>query len=569
MAPPNGSGPSRRRPAPSAPGGPVRARRSAEAAPGAGGRLVCTAGPAQGEEFALTGDELVIGRASDNPISIPDTSVSRKHVLIRKTPEGWAASDMGSGNGTMVNGETIAQETPLKAGDAITIGDTELKFEDGAAAAGGARRPAARKPGDGGPPPVNTSNRTRAVVRTSRRGAGEVADLKAQRRKLLLRVVAAAFVVVGGGVAFKVVKDKQAQKKQFDDLSERERQEALKAEKQAITNLVREGKWREAKEKLATLRENAPDYEPQQLEQLATAAEREIPNQERLTEAGDLIAKGEIAAAGRALNQVSAETTQYKQRDKLRADLGEKIRQKINDARPLLATPKDIPRMRELLAIADDILVAQPDNRDAMAFKAVAEEGIKPPPPPPPPPPGKPWVEVQRRFATGDATGAFSLAEACAAKDATCKKLKGQIMEYGDLLKKAENASPNQLVAMIELDLKICGEAGGPSPPSRTYQKKASDALCLKASGFKTVGNLVSALDAAKKARSVDPSSLCANAMITEGKGAAKQRFMEGYTNGDQDEQIKAFKDVIAMTPPDDEWHQKAKRKLEELAGGK
>ena len=568
MAPPNGSGPARRRPAPaSSPGGPVRARRSTEAAPGGGGgKLVCTAGPAQGQEFPLTGDELVIGRASDNAISIPDTSVSRKHVLIRKTPEGWAASDMGSGNGTMVNGETIAQETPLKPGDAITLGDTELKFESGAAAPGGARRPS--RAGADAVPPVNTSGRTRAVVRTSRRGAGEIADLKTQRRKLLLRVVAAAFVVVGGGVAFKVFKDKKAAADQYANLNAKERQDALKAEKQVITNLVREGKWREAKEKLTALQQNAPDYEPQQLEQLAAAAEREIPNQERLAEAGDLIAKGEIAAAGRALNQVSAETTQYKQRDKLRAELGEKIRQKINDARPLLATPKDIPKMRELLAIADDILVAQPDNRDAIAFKAVAEEGIKPPPPPPPPPPGKPWVAVQQRFVSGDSTGAFSIAEACAAKDAKCKSLKGQIMEYGDLLKKAEGLSTQKLIEMIELDLKICGE-GGPSPPSRTYQKKASDALCLKASSFKTAGNWVAALDNAKKAKAVDPNSTCANAMLAEGKSAAKDRFMQGYTNGDQDEQIKAVKDVIAMTPPDDEWHQKAKRKLAELAGDK
>jgi len=46
-------------------------------------------------ERHLAGPELTIGRASENQVSIPDTSVSRKHVLLPKRPEGWAASDMG------------------------------------------------------------------------------------------------------------------------------------------------------------------------------------------------------------------------------------------------------------------------------------------------------------------------------------------------------------------------------------------------------------------------------------------------------------------------------------------
>ncbi|HEY1086877.1 MAG TPA: FHA domain-containing protein, partial [Archangium sp.] len=55
-------------------------------------KLIAQTGPASGQEFTLEGDELVLGRAADNPVSIPDTSVSRKHALVRKTADGWAVS---------------------------------------------------------------------------------------------------------------------------------------------------------------------------------------------------------------------------------------------------------------------------------------------------------------------------------------------------------------------------------------------------------------------------------------------------------------------------------------------
>src|SRR5207248_1279992 len=87
---------------PASGGAPRPKRPSQVAAPAvssaAVARMVCLAGPQAGNEYVLEGDEMVIGRAADNAISIPDTSVSRKHVLLRNTGEGWAASDMGSGN---------------------------------------------------------------------------------------------------------------------------------------------------------------------------------------------------------------------------------------------------------------------------------------------------------------------------------------------------------------------------------------------------------------------------------------------------------------------------------------
>src|SRR3982074_1622721 len=70
-------------------------------------KLVVTAGPRKGGEFALTTVRTTIGRGSDNVVVIPDISVSRQHVILEKQGERWVLLDQGSGNGTRVNGKPV------------------------------------------------------------------------------------------------------------------------------------------------------------------------------------------------------------------------------------------------------------------------------------------------------------------------------------------------------------------------------------------------------------------------------------------------------------------------------
>ena len=100
-------------------------------------KLIANTGPASGQEFVLEGDELVIGRAADNPVSIPDTSVSRKHALVRKTADGWAVSDLGSGNGSALRtGDgrsgpmTPHQRFSLVPGMVLQLGDCIIQVVD-------------------------------------------------------------------------------------------------------------------------------------------------------------------------------------------------------------------------------------------------------------------------------------------------------------------------------------------------------------------------------------------------------------------------------------------------------
>ena len=71
---------------------------------------------------------LSIGRDSNNDIQIIDAKVSRRHSTIEKRMEGYFVKDLGSRNGTFLNGVAISENT-LANGDRIKVGDTEIMFE--------------------------------------------------------------------------------------------------------------------------------------------------------------------------------------------------------------------------------------------------------------------------------------------------------------------------------------------------------------------------------------------------------------------------------------------------------
>jgi DNA-binding winged helix-turn-helix (wHTH) protein len=99
---------------------------AAERPPAAGGlvhRLIW-----QGREVALEPGENVLGRVPDAVVWIADRAVSRRHARILVDERGATLEDLGSKNGTLLNGRPLAAPAPLADGDEIGLGEARIGF---------------------------------------------------------------------------------------------------------------------------------------------------------------------------------------------------------------------------------------------------------------------------------------------------------------------------------------------------------------------------------------------------------------------------------------------------------
>jgi pSer/pThr/pTyr-binding forkhead associated (FHA) protein len=72
--------------------------------------------------------QAVVGRDPDCDVPLASRSVSRRHALVEKTPNGWVVRDLGSANGTSVGGARV-KEAPLARGTAVRFGEVDAVFE--------------------------------------------------------------------------------------------------------------------------------------------------------------------------------------------------------------------------------------------------------------------------------------------------------------------------------------------------------------------------------------------------------------------------------------------------------
>ncbi len=91
------------------------------------GVLIVRAGAQAGDRFTLSDSITGLGRHPDSEISLDDITVSRRHAVIERTPEGYVVTDAGSLNGTYVNQDRI-DKLVLRHGDELQIGKFRLVF---------------------------------------------------------------------------------------------------------------------------------------------------------------------------------------------------------------------------------------------------------------------------------------------------------------------------------------------------------------------------------------------------------------------------------------------------------
>lgn len=125
-------------------------------------QLIMRTGPTPGAAFTLEGDQLTIGRDSTNDIVINDAEISRRHARLTFQGGKFVLEDLGSTNGTFVNGQRLAGPRVLKAGEVVSFGEQiVLVYEVSSVDAGAtmvspraAAVPSASRPATPPPPPA-------------------------------------------------------------------------------------------------------------------------------------------------------------------------------------------------------------------------------------------------------------------------------------------------------------------------------------------------------------------------------------------------------------------------------
>ena len=93
-------------------------------------QLVMRSGPTPGAVYPLEGDQIMVGRDSSNGVAINDAEVSRRHARLIFQGGKYVIEDLGSTNGTFVNGQRLAGPHVLKAGDVVAFGEQIVLMYD-------------------------------------------------------------------------------------------------------------------------------------------------------------------------------------------------------------------------------------------------------------------------------------------------------------------------------------------------------------------------------------------------------------------------------------------------------
>jgi tetratricopeptide (TPR) repeat protein len=210
--------------------------------------------------------------------------------------------------------------------------------------------------------------------------------------------------------------------------------------------------------------------------------------------------------------------------------------------------------------VVEDALKAVPDDPEALSLADRAGRAAKAR--------QKPAVralstapadDAAARFRAGDLKGAIAAAERCAARHLEpCRRLHRELERFAELHRRMEQLDLKDLERLLDLGVRAGG--GRASSLALAAMARAAALYYNEASDAKTAGQWARAVDLATKAQRLAPAHPGALAIVGELKARAKELFVFAYSLKDTapDEAVVRFKEVIALTRPDDETHRKA-----------
>src|SRR5437868_14258806 len=92
-------------------------------------QIIGLAGPLANKSFPLGDTPLSFGRTPENTVVLTNARASRHHAEIRRDGAEYVLADLGSANGTLVNGQRLMAPYRLRAGDVVQMGDESFRFD--------------------------------------------------------------------------------------------------------------------------------------------------------------------------------------------------------------------------------------------------------------------------------------------------------------------------------------------------------------------------------------------------------------------------------------------------------
>lgn len=565
-------------------------------------KLVVAKGQKPGTEYVLTGNaanEWMVGRGDQCQAVIPDISVSRKHVLIKKKGKDHFAIDQGSGNGTLVNGESIT-EHKLSTGDEIEIGDTVLQYvEAGAAAGKGGKKPQAALPGATSPraprpPPPSSPDATGVMPAPTRPGApgrpgarlppppgrgpsaGAAAPQGGKKKPLVLALVGVvALVFVGMALKLTVLKPPPPPPPKPsgpppEELAAKELNEGIK--------LVADNKWIEAQKRFERALEHQP--ENRDARKYFERCTIEVPNEKAFLEAKECLTKGDVRCAGAAMKTAKKDSLLYETNGKeIEAQVAVARTKKVEELNAALDAAKSIEEasaagvsVQELASVFGE----EPDIRALVDKVTTRVTDLGKPPPCIPPkciPKKKLKPEEEAKNAVSDALDRGKIGEAIGAVKVCdhddCKALEKKLIAFEKAYNAAMAADGEAAAKPGAAARKLGQEVGAPAKMLKPISDKVAKVFYSKGIDAKAQDNLERAFTNFEKTLEADPGHAGAKKEIAAMRDKAKEIYLSGYVEREMNPESakRKFKIVMKITQPGDENHEKAKKWYDRLEG--
>jgi len=550
----------------------------AEPAPRENPFLVVVQGEEEGREIELIKGEMTIGRGADNDLVFPDIACSRRHALLEKQGGDTILTDLGSGNGTLLNSKPVQREV-LKDSDEIEIGSTILQFI---------------QPGEKPEPQPESRGHALTSPRTVASGSFTMMIKKLladpRRRKLIVYggggVIGFLFVLILVKAFVGSPTETPASLEEKRRLQEKRARLELDSHLEAAKNLVKEKKWQEAglriqlALKIDKTNRFAIDYRnyvtrEQRAAGAVQAARRDFGE-----------SKWDKAIA--ELNTISEESEYFDEASRLKKEIEGKYKEELlAQGRSLMKQSKPAQAILKF----NEVLKRDPDHKEAALLKRRAEDEQanlaaevaraqkqsrkrnrprrKPKRKKPAKARGK-VAKVLALYRQGEIDQAIEKAELLGARkqEVALKQFKG-VYRRGMQLANNQGQVTKALKSLkqaLKMDKAISGGSG-------TYHEKITDKLgkvyFVKAVDAHTRQKYPTAYQAYCSALKYRPDYARAKQRLRDLEKIAKKLYEEAYIfkSNNPDQAVQKLNVVLKIIPPRHIYYSKAKRLRSQIQG--